>query len=134
MLRRRRLSGPCSFCPARRSRGSALVEKAIEWTPEVPSGYYASRALVALREQRYDGRARRGFAHRFAGLGAGTPRRRGRGCARWAPDLAARARERLIELDPTTATSRPDVLRRWRVEPVLAAELERGFAAAVPGP
>jgi hypothetical protein len=45
------------------------------------------------------------------------------------PDLAARAHARLLELDPTIATSLPDVLRRWRVEPVLAGELERGFAA-----
>ena len=45
-------------------------------------------------------------------------------------DLAARARDNLIELEPTIATKLPEVLRRWRVEPVLAGELERGFAAA----
>jgi hypothetical protein len=50
------------------------------------------------------------------------------------PDLAGRARARVIELDPKTARSLDDVLLRWHVEPVLAAELRRGFAAAAPGP
>ena len=36
------------------ARGKQLVETAIEWTPEVPSGYYATLSLAALREQRYD--------------------------------------------------------------------------------
>jgi hypothetical protein len=45
-------------------------------------------------------------------------------------DLAKRAHERLIEIEPTAATKLPDLLRRWRVEPVLAGEIERGFAAA----
>jgi hypothetical protein len=45
-------------------------------------------------------------------------------------DLAARAREHLVELEPAIATKLPELLRRWRVEPVLADELERGFAAA----
>ena len=47
-------------------------------------------------------------------------------------DLAVRARECLIEFDPKIATNLPDVLRRWRVEPGLAGEIERGFAAAKP--
>ena len=50
------------------------------------------------------------------------------------PDLAARARARVIELDAKTARSIDDVLLRWHVEPVLAAELKRGFAAAGSGP
>jgi hypothetical protein len=45
-------------------------------------------------------------------------------------DLAKRARERVMELEPKAATKLPDVLRRWRIEPKLAGELERGFAAA----
>ena len=106
--------------------GSALVEEAIEWTPEVPSGCYATRSLVALREQRYvDALAAAlridspdwALGHLIVAAAAALGGRH---------DLAARARMRLIELDPTTATSRADVLRRWRVEPVLAAELERG--------
>ena len=114
--------------------GSALVEDAIEWTPEVPSGNYAARTLVALREQRHvDALAAAlridspdwALGHLIVAAATALGGRH---------DLAARARMRLIELDPATAMSRVDVLRRWHVEPVLAAELERGFAAAGPGP
>ena len=35
-------------------------------------------------------------------------------------DLAARAGARVMELEPTIAKSLPEVLRRWRVEPVMA--------------
>ena len=111
-------------------RGDALVANAIEWTPKVPSGYYASRSLVALREQRYDealALALRIDAPDWA-LGhvilAASSALGGRA------DLAARARARVMELQPTIATSLPEVLRRWRVEPVMAGEIERGFAAA----
>jgi TolB-like protein len=115
-------------------RGSALVASAIEWTPHVPSGYYASQALAALREQRYDDALASALRidapdwalGHFIVAAAGTLGGR--------PDLAARAQARLVELSPSIATSLPEVLRRWRVEPVLAAELERGFAAAGPGP
>ena len=111
-------------------RGRALVADAIQWTSKVPSGYYASSALAALRERQYEEAL--SFALRIdapdwplghiivAAAGALGGR----------ADLAKRARERLIELEPGIATKLPDVLRRWRVEPVLAGELERGFAAA----
>jgi adenylate cyclase len=112
------------------SRGGALVESAIEWTLQVPSGYYASRSLAALGQQRYadaltsalridapDWALGHLVVSAVAALG-------GRA------DLAARARARLVELDPSVETSLGEVLRRWRVEPTLAVELERGFAAA----
>jgi TolB-like protein len=111
-------------------RGRALVADAIQWTAKVPSGYYASSALAALREQKYDEAL--AFALRIdapdwplghlivAAAGALGGR----------ADLAKRARERLMHLEPTVATKLPDVLHRWRVEPKLAGELERGFAAA----
>ncbi len=116
------------------SRGGALVAEAIEWTPEVPSGYYAIRSLAALREHRYEDAL--AFALRIDSpdwpLGqlivAATGALGGR------VDLAARARSRLIELDPASATKLPELLRRWRIEPILAGELERGFAAAAAGP
>jgi TolB-like protein len=116
------------------ARGSALVADAIEWTPEAPSGYFASSALAALREHRYDDAL--AFALRIDSpdwpLGhlvlAAAAAHAGR------LDLAARARERYIELDPTVVKTLPDLLRRWRVEPALAGELERGFAAAAQGP
>ncbi|HET7607614.1 MAG TPA: hypothetical protein VFL84_02975 [Gammaproteobacteria bacterium] len=111
-------------------RGRALVADAIQWTSKVPSGYYASSALAALRERQYEEAL--SFALRIdapdwplghiivASAGALGGR----------ADLAKRARERLIELEPAIARKLPDVLHRWRVEPVLAGELERGFAAA----
>ena len=115
-------------------RGSALVANAIEWTPEAPSGYFASSALVALREHRYDDAL--AFAlridspdwplgHLVLAAAAGLAGRL---------DLAVRARERYVQLDPTLAKTLPDLLRRWRVEPVLTGEIERGFAAAAPAP
>ncbi len=111
-------------------RGRALVADAIKWTAKVPSGYYASSALAALREQKYDDAL--AFALRIdapdwplghlivAAAGALGGR----------ADLAKRARERVMDLEPKAATKLPDVLRRWRIEPKLAGELERGFAAA----
>jgi tetratricopeptide (TPR) repeat protein len=111
-------------------RGDALVANAIEWTPKVPSGYYASRSLVALREERYDDALALALridapdwplGHLILAASAALGGR---------ADLAARARARVMELNPTIATSLPEVLRRWRVEPVMAGEIERGFAAA----
>jgi adenylate cyclase len=113
-------------------RGRALVADAIKWTSNVPSGYYASSALAALRERKYD------EALAFALRIDSTDWPLGQlivavaGALGGRMDLAVRARERLIELDPKIATNLPDVLRRWRVEPVLAGEIERGFAAAKP--
>ncbi len=112
------------------SRGNALVAEAIEWTPAVPSGYYAIRSLAALRERRYEDAL--AFALRIDSpdwpLGhlivAVTGALGGRA------DLAARARSRLVELDPAIAAKLPEVMRRWRIEPLLSSEIERGFAAA----
>jgi adenylate cyclase len=116
------------------AHGSALVESAIEWTPEVPSGNHASRTLVALREQRQaDALASAlridspdwALGHIIVAAATALGGR---------PDLAARARARVIELDPHTARSLDEVLRRWQVEPVLASLLTRGFEAAAAGP
>jgi len=116
------------------SRGSALVASAIEWTPEVPSGYYASQALAALREQRYDDALKSALRIDAPDWALGHLVLAAVGALGGRPDIAARAHARLAELNPTIATSLPDLLRRWRVEPVLAAEIERGFAASAPGP
>jgi adenylate cyclase len=111
-------------------RGDALVADAIEWTPKVPSGYYASRALAAMREQRYHDAL--GLALRIdapdwtmghyivAAAGALGGR----------SDLAARAHASLVQQGAADKASLADALRRWRVEPALAGEVERGFAAA----
>lgn len=115
-------------------RGSALVERAIEWTPRPPGGYYATRALVALREQRYANALASALCIDSPDWPLGHLIVAAAGALGGRPDLAARARARLVELDPAIDTSLPDVLRRWRVEPMLARELERGYAAAAPAP
>jgi adenylate cyclase len=112
------------------SRGLALVDAAIASTEHPPSGYHATRALAALREQRMDDAL--ASALRIDSpdwpLGqvivAATAALAGRG------DLAARARAHALELDPTLETSRVEFLRRWNVEPVLAAAIARGFDEA----
>jgi hypothetical protein len=114
------------------ARGRALVESAIESTLKVPSGYYASLSLAALREQRHGDALTAALridspdwalGHLIVAASAALGGR---------ADLAARARTRALALDPTFETSLSPVLGRWQVEPALAAELERGFAAAAP--
>ncbi|HEX7238312.1 MAG TPA: hypothetical protein VF405_15195 [Gammaproteobacteria bacterium] len=114
------------------ARGDALVANAIEWTPKVPSGYYASRSLAALREQRYADALAMALRFDAPDWVLGEIILAAAGALAGRPDLAARAHARVLELNPTIATTLPEVLRRWRVEPVLAAEIERGFEAAKP--
>ena len=115
-------------------RGNALVESAIEWTPRPPGGYYASRALVALREQRYADALASALRIDSPDWPLGHLIVAAAGALGGRPDLAARARATLIELNPRIDASLPEVLRRWRVEPVLAGELERGYASAAAEP
>jgi tetratricopeptide (TPR) repeat protein len=111
-------------------RGRALVANAIKWTANVPSGYYASSALAALREQKYEDALDLALRIDSPDWPLGYIITASAGALGGRADLAKRAREQLIELEPAIATRLPEVLRRWRVEPVLAGELERGFAAA----
>jgi hypothetical protein len=111
-------------------RGNALVASAIKWTPQAPSGYYASSALAALRERRYDDALALALRIDSPDWPLGHMIVAAAGTLGGRPDLAKRARERLVELDPTIATKLPDLVRRWRIEPELAGELERGLAAA----
>jgi adenylate cyclase len=111
-------------------RGRALVDAAIASTDHAPSGYHATRALAALREDSVDEAL--ASALRIDSpdwpLGhvvvAAIAARAGRA------DLAARARARALTLDPTIDATHSELLRRWRVEPVLTALLEGGFADA----
>jgi adenylate cyclase len=110
--------------------GRALVERAIATTQRAPSGYHATLALAALRQGDVDEALASALridspdwpiGHCVVAAAAALGGRQ---------DLADRARARAIELDPTLAMEFPDVLRRWRVEPQLAAELQRGFDEA----
>ncbi len=115
-------------------RGSALVADAIEWTPAVPSGYHAVRSLAALRERRYEDALASALRIDSPDWALGQLILAAVSALGGRMDLAARARERLLELDPTMAMKLPELLRRWRIEPVLAGELERGLAAAAQAP
>jgi len=111
-------------------RGRALVELAIEGTLEAPSGYFGSLALAALREQRYDEALAAALRIDAPNWALGQLVLAVAGALGGRADLADRARARLIELDPNLPARLPEVLRAWRVEPALAAEIERGLAAA----
>jgi tetratricopeptide (TPR) repeat protein len=112
------------------SRGRALVERAIAATQRSPSGYHSTLALAALKQGNVDEALASALridspdwplGHSVVAAAAALAGR---------ADLAARARARAIDLDPTLAAGFADVLRRWRVEPALAAELQRGFDEA----
>ena len=113
-------------------RGKGLVQNAIEWTPNAPSGYYATLSLAALREQRYGDALASALRIDSPDWALGHVIVAAAGALGGRGDLAVRARARAIDLDPTLETSLAPVLGRWQVEPTLAAQLERGFAAAAP--
>jgi adenylate cyclase len=111
-------------------RGDALAAEAIEWTPKVPSGYYATRALAALREQRYADALALALRIDAPDWAMGHYIVAAAGALGGRSDLAARAHTQLVQQSSAAESSLPDALRRWRVEPALADEVERGFAAA----
>jgi hypothetical protein len=112
------------------ARGDALVADAIEWTTKVPSGYYATRSLAALREQRFDDALALALRIDAPDWPLGHLIVAAVGAFGGRADLASRAHARLLELGPSRAPVVRAALDRWRVEPVLASEIERGFAAA----
>ncbi len=116
------------------ARGKQLVERAIEWTPKVPSGYYATLALAALREQRYADALAAGLRIDSTDWKLGDVVGAAAGSLGGRPDLAARARARVLALDPAFEASLPEALGRWRMEPKLLMEIQRGFALAAGGP
>jgi hypothetical protein len=111
-------------------RGDALVAEAIEWTTKVPSGYYATRSLAALREQRFDDALALALRIDAPDWTLGHFIVAATGALGGRNDLASRAYKRLVELNGEDELSLRDALQRWRVEPLLAGEIERGIAAA----
>jgi adenylate cyclase len=109
------------------SRGLALVDTAIAATEHPPSGYYATRALAALREQRTDDALASALSIDSPDWPVGQVIVAAIAALAGRADLAARARAHALELDPTLETSHLELMRRWRVEPALAAEIARGF-------
>jgi hypothetical protein len=112
------------------ARGLALVDSAIAATEQAPSGYFAARALGALREQRIDDALASALRIDSPDWPLGQVIVTAVAALAGRADLATRARARARALDPAIDTSFPEALRRWQVEPVLAAEVARGFAEA----
>lgn len=112
------------------SRGLALVDTAIAATERAPSGYFATRALGALREQRMDDALASALRIDSPDWPLGHVIVTAIAALAGRADLATRARSRALALDPAIEASLPEALRRWQVEPVLAAEIARGFAEA----
>jgi adenylate cyclase len=112
------------------ARGRSLVERAIASTQRSPSGYHATLALAALQEGNVDEALASALridspdwpvGHIVVAAAAALAGR---------ADLAARARARAIALAPGLPGELPDLVRRWRLEPMLAAMLQRGFEDA----
>jgi hypothetical protein len=112
------------------ARGRELVDRALASTERPPSGYHATRALAALREGNVDEALAAALrldspdwplGHFVVAAIAASAGRM---------DLARRSRARAIELEPAIATTYVAAVKRWRVEPVLAAQLARGFEQA----
>ena len=116
------------------ARGRELIEAAIEWTVKVPSGYYASLSLAALRERRYEDALAAALRIDSPDWKWGHVVLAAAGALGGRPDLAVRARARILETDPGIEAALPELLGRWRIEPGLIAEIQRGFAAAAKGP
>jgi hypothetical protein len=112
------------------ARGRDLVDRAIESTGSPPSGYFASRALAELREGKYDEALATALRIDSPDWPLGHVIVAAVAALNGRADLAVRARARALEIDPDMAAAQTELVRRWRVEPMLAQELERGFAEA----
>jgi adenylate cyclase len=112
------------------ARGQALVDAAIGSIARAPSGYHATRALAALRVGNVDEALETALRIDSPDWPLGHVIVAATAALAGRADLASRAHARALALDPAMATSHVELLRRWRVEPVLAAALERGFGEA----
>jgi adenylate cyclase len=112
------------------ARGRALVERAIDSTQRPPSGYHSTLALAALRQGNVDEALASALRIDSPDWAVGHVIVAAAAALAGRADLAARARARALALDPTAQAGITEALRRWRMEPMLAAELERGFEAA----
>ena len=112
------------------ARGRVLVERAIAATQRAPSGYHTTLAMAALREGNVDEALASALRIDSPDWAIGHIIVAAASALAGRADLAARARARALELDPTLPAGFADLLRRWQVEPALAAQLTRGFDKA----
>jgi adenylate cyclase len=115
------------------AHGRQLVERAIASIERPPSGYHATLALAALREGSYEEALAAALRIDSPDWPSGHLVTAAAAALSGRAELAARARARALELDPSIETSLRASIERWQMDPALGAELERGFAAAAGG-
>ena len=111
-------------------RGLPMVDRSIELTAKPPGWIYATRALAELRAQRFAEAVAAALKIDAPNWPLGELIVAASAALAGRADLAARARARLLTLDPRAEDALPALLDRWRVDPMVRDELERGLAAA----
>jgi len=111
-------------------RGLAMVDRSIELTAKPPGWVYATRALADLRSQRFPEAMAAALKIDAPNWPLGELIVAASAALAGRADLAARARGRLLNLDPRAEETLPALLARWRVDPMVRDDLERGLAAA----
>ena len=111
-------------------RGLPMVDRSIELTIKPPGWIYATRALAELRAQRFAEAVAAALKIDAPSWPLGEVIVAASAALAGRPDLAERARGRLLNLDPRAEDTLPALLERWRVDPMVRDELERGLAVA----
>ena len=111
-------------------RGLPMVDRSIELTAKPPGWIYATRALADLRAQRFAEAVAAALKIDAPNWPLGELIVAASAALAGRADLAERARGRLLNLDPRAEDTLPALLQRWRVDPMVRDELERGLAVA----
>jgi len=111
-------------------RGLPMVDRSIELTAKPPGWIYATRALADLRAQRYADAVVAALKIDAPNWPLGELIVAASAALAGRADLAERARVRLLNLDPRAEDTLPALLERWRVDPMVRDDLERGLATA----
>jgi tetratricopeptide (TPR) repeat protein len=111
-------------------RGLPMVDRSIELTAKPPGWIYATRALAELRAQRFPEAVAAALKIDAPNWPLGELIVAASAALAGRADLAERARGRLLNLDPRAEDTLPVLLERWRVDPMVRDELERGLAVA----
>ena len=115
-------------------RGMPMVDRSIDVTAKPPGWMYATRALAELRAQRFAEAVAAALKIDAPNWPLGELIVAASAALAGRADLAERARGRLLSLDPRAEDTLPALLERWRVDPMVRDELERGLAAAGASP
>jgi TolB-like protein len=111
-------------------RGLPMVQQSLELTQKPPGWIHATVALAELREQRFDEAVAAALKIDAPNWPLGELIVAASAALAGRADLAERARGRLLNLDPRAEDALPALLERWRVDPMVRDELQRGLAVA----